>query len=313
LKTFFICGNYRIEYGFQSLAFFICAGGFNQKKNPTVGDGKKGRYMADEQRNRGRPKRFDGDESQNIIQSLDRAIDVMEALAQGGAMTLSQVASTLDQSPATIYRVLSTFRVRGMAEVNPASQEWSVGAEAFRIGSAFLRRSNVIARAMPIMQQLRDETGETSNLGIERDFNVVFVAQVETHESIRAFFPPGTQAPMHASGIGKALLAMFPEKHLARYLAQADLPPFTANTICTPDNLRAHLLQIREQGYSFDDEEKAIGMRCIAAPIVNFHGDAVAGVSISGPSQRLPRDAVPRIGALIKAAGDKISASLGAL
>lgn len=298
---------------FKGLRFSFMRLVFRGKKNPTGRDVKRGQDMADEQRSRGRPKRFDGDESQNIIQSLDRAIDVLETLAQGGAMTLSQVASTMDQSPATIYRVLSTFRVRGMAEVNPASQEWSVGAEAFRIGSAFLRRSNVIARAMPIMQQLRDETGETSNLGIERDDNVVFIAQVETHESIRAFFPPGTQAPMHASGIGKALLAMFPEKHLARYLAQAHLPPFTANTICTPDGLRAHLVQIRTQGYSFDDEEKAIGMRCIAAPIVNFHGDAVAGVSISGPSHRLPCDGVARIGALVKAAGDKISASLGAI
>lgn len=268
--------------------------------------------MAEEHRSRGRPKRFDGDESQNIIQSLDRAIDVLEVLAHRGAMTLSQVASTLEQSPATIYRVLSTFRLRGMAEVNPASQEWSVGAEAFRIGSAFLRRSNVITRAMPIMQQLRDETGETSNLGIEREDNVVFIAQVETHESIRAFFPPGTQAPMHASGIGKALLAMLPEKQLARYLANAPLPPFTDKTICTPERLVEELARIRNNGFSFDDEEKAIGMRCIAAPIVNFHGDAVAGVSISGPSHRLPQADVERIGRLVRAAGDQISASLGA-
>lgn len=269
--------------------------------------------MAGENRSRGRPKRFDGDESQNIIQSLDRAIDVLEVLAHGGAMTLSQVASTMGQSPATIYRVLSTFRLRSMAEVNPATQEWSVGAEAFRIGSAFLRRSNVIARAMPIMQELRDETGETSNLGIERDDNVVFIAQVETQESIRAFFPPGTQAPMHASGIGKALLAMLPEKQLARYLGTVPLPAFTANTICTPERLITELAQIRAQGYSFDDEEKAIGMRCIAAPIVNFHGDAVAGVSISGPSHRMTQADAERIGRLVRAAGEKISASLGAV
>jgi IclR family acetate operon transcriptional repressor len=268
--------------------------------------------MAEEQRNRGRPKRFDGDESQNIIQSLDRAIDVLETLAVGGSMTLSQVASTMDQSPATIYRILSTFRLRGMAEVNPVTQEWSVGAEAFRIGSAFLRRSNVITRAMPIMQHLRDETGETSNLGIERDDKVVFVAQVETHESIRAFFPPGTQAPMHASGIGKALLAMFSGRQLARYLAHAPFAAFTVNTICTADQLVQNLNLIRAQGYSFDDEEKAIGMRCIAAPILNFHGEAVAGISISGPSHRLTREKVAAIGKLVKAAGDQVSASLGA-
>ncbi|QCO55716.1 IclR family transcriptional regulator [Pseudorhodobacter turbinis] len=268
--------------------------------------------MTDEHRSRGRPKRFDGDESQNIIQSLDRAIDVLETLAEGGAMTLSQIAANMGQSPATIYRVLSTFRLRGMAEVNPASQEWSIGAEAFRIGSAFLRRSNLITRAMPVMQQLRDQTGETSNLGIERDDNVVFVAQVETHESIRAFFPPGTQAPMHASGIGKTLLAMHSEKHLARYLANTPLPSFTQNTICTAEGLREELALIRVQGFSFDDEEKAIGMRCIAAPILNFHGEAVGGISISGPSHRLPPEQTAAIGKLIQQAGEQVSASLGA-
>lgn len=269
--------------------------------------------MAEDQRTRGRPKRFDGDESQNVIQSLDRAIDVLETLAQGGAMTLSQVASQMDQSPATIYRVLSTFRLRGMAEVNPTSQEWSVGAEAFRIGSAFLRRSNVIARAMPIMQQLRDETGETSNLGIERSDAVVFVAQVETHESIRAFFPPGTQAPMHASGIGKALLALYTEKQLTRYLAKAPFTAFTAKTLSSAQQLVDDLDQIRQRGFAFDDEEKAIGMRCIAAPIVNFHNEAIAGISISGPSHRLPHDKVKQIGQLVKAAGDRVSTSLGAI
>ncbi|WP_050527797.1 HTH-type transcriptional regulator BhcR [Pseudorhodobacter aquimaris] len=268
--------------------------------------------MTNSQRNRGRPKRFDGDESQNIIQSLDRAIDVLETLAKGGAMTLSQIAENMGQSPATIYRVLSTFRLRGVAEVNPASQEWSIGAEAFRIGSAFLRRSNLITRAMPVMQLLRDQTGETSNLGIEREDNVVFVAQVETHESIRAFFPPGTQAPMHASGIGKALLAMYSEKQLSRYLVDNPLPPFTQNTICTAESLIQELSLIRKQGFSFDDEEKAIGMRCIAAPITNFYGEAVGGISISGPSHRLTPEKTVAIGRLVQKAGAQVSASLGA-
>ena len=206
-----------IFYIFQRLVFFHLQKWFFIQYLVERFETWGGAILAEEQRSRGRPKRFDGDESQNVIQSLDRAIDVLEVLAQGGAMTLSQVAAAMDQSPATIYRVLSTFRLRGMTEVNPTTQEWSIGAKAFRIGSAFLRRSNVITRAMPIMQHLRDQTGETSNLGIERDGNVVFVAQVETHESIRAFFPPGTQAPMHASGIGKALLSMYSEKQRAAY------------------------------------------------------------------------------------------------
>ncbi|MDN5788178.1 HTH-type transcriptional regulator BhcR [Pseudorhodobacter sp.] len=261
---------------------------------------------------RGRPKRFDGDDSQNIIQSLDRAVDVLETLAAGGAMTLSQIAVEMAQSPATIYRVLTTFQLRAMAEVNPVTQEWSIGPQAFRIGATFLRRSNMIGRAMPAMQRLKDETGETSNLGIEKADLVMFVAQVETHESIRAFFPPGTQTPMHASGIGKALLAMFPEPRLKRYLAEAPMERFTDQTITAPALMIEELERIRANGYSFDNEEKAIGMRCIAAPILNFQGEAVAGISVSGPSQRLSHDKIPYIGNMVKAAGEEVSRAMGA-
>ncbi|WP_415184901.1 HTH-type transcriptional regulator BhcR [Phaeovulum sp.] len=263
-------------------------------------------------RTRGRPKSFDGDETQNVIQSLDRAIDVLETLASGGSMTLSDIAKALDQSAATIYRVLTTFQLRNMAEVSPTTQEWSIGPRAFRIGATFLRRSNVTARALPAMRHLMEATNETSNLGIENLGLVMFIGQVETHESIRAFFPPGTQGPMHASGIGKALLSTYSKERLDRLLATSTLEQFTPQTIVTRDHLQAELQQIRAQGFAFDNEEKAIGMRCIAAPILNYQGEAVAGISISGPSHRVTPEKVAQIGALVRAAGEEVSRSLGA-
>lgn len=268
--------------------------------------------MTERQRTRGRPKKFDGDDTQNVIQSLDRAIDVLEALARGGDMTLSEIAKTMDQSPATIYRVLTTFQLRAVTEINPTTQQWSVGPEAFRIGAAFLRRSNVTARALPAMRYLMEATGETSNLGIEKAGLVMFVSQVETHESIRAFFPPGTQAAMHASGIGKALLSRHSDERIERLLSNTPLEQFTPQTIVSRDKLYEELQLIRAAGFAFDNEEKAIGMRCIAAPIVNFHGEAIAGISISGPSHRVPPDKVEHIGKLVKEAGEEVSRNLGA-
>ena len=264
------------------------------------------------QRARGRPKNFADDSAQNIIQSLDRGIDVLKTLALGGAMTLTQIAKSMDASPATIYRILTTCQGRAMVEVDPASQAWSIGSEAFRIGASFLRRSNVATQALPAMRHLVETTGETSNLGIERLDLVIFVSQVETHESIRAFFPPGTQAPMHASGIGKALLSTHSDARLQRLLATAPLERFTPQTIVSADRLYEELRRIRATGFAFDNEEKAIGMRCIAAPIVNFNGETVAGISISGPSNRVTPDKVDYFGNLVKASASQISRSLGA-
>lgn len=262
-------------------------------------------------RRKGRPKSFSKSTSQTVIQSLDRALDVLDALAASGGMTLTEVATGLDQSPATIYRVLTTLEARGIVEIDPQAQTWHIGPSAFRLGSAFLRRSSVMERSRPIMRELMEATGETSNLGIEKQGEVLFISQVETHESIRAFFPPGTMSPMHASGIGKALLSRYSDGALEAYLRGRDLQRFTDKTIVSAQALKDELALTRKRGWAFDDEEKTIGMRCVAAPILNVYGETVAGVSVSGPTQRMPEIQVRRIGEMVWTAAERISRSLG--
>ena len=263
-------------------------------------------------RRKGRPKSFDSASQPPTIQSLDRALDVLDALAGASGMTLTELSTVLDQSAATMYRVLATLEARQIVEMEPQSQTWHIGAMAFRLGSAFLRRSSVIERARPVMRELMEATGETSNLGIERGGDVMFVSQVETHESIRAFFPPGTTSPMHASGIGKALLSCFGEDQLSRFLRGRTLQKFTDKTLTSADTLREDLAQIRSRGWSFDDEEKAPGMRCVAAPVFGMQGEVLAGISVSGPTTRMPDARINEIGALVRGAAEKLSYGLGA-
>ena len=108
-----------------------------------------------------------------------------------------------------------------MVEVQPATQLWFVGQEAFRIGSAFLGRTSLVEQARGVMHALMAETGETANLAIADGGQVIFISQVETHEPIRAFFRPGTRGPIHASGIGKALLAYQPPEAVRADRARA--------------------------------------------------------------------------------------------
>ncbi|ACP23403.1 transcriptional regulator, IclR family (plasmid) [Sinorhizobium fredii NGR234] len=263
-------------------------------------------------RRRGRPKSFNGPQSQSVIQSLDRALDVLEALALPEGMTLSELAAHLGQSPATMHRVLSTLERRELVEISPDRQVWHIGPEAYRLGSAFLRRTNIIERSRPIMRDLMLETGETSNLGIEKDGNVLFVSQVETHESIRAFFPPGTLSPLHASGIGKALLSTYDDNRLVSLFKKTTLERFTENTVRSLAQLEDELRVTRDRGYALDDEERTKGMRCVAAPILNVHGEAVAGISVSGPTHRMPDRQVHQIGERVRDAAKMVSRRLGA-
>ena len=266
--------------------------------------------MTQPNRQRGRPKAFQDQSEKNRIQALDRALDVLETLAGDSGQTLTEIAGRLDQSPATIYRVLTTLELRGIAEIDPADQTWHVGPSTFRLGSAFLRRTSVVERARPVMRTLMEQTGETANLGVERGDDVLFLSQVETHFSIRAFFAPGTLSPMHASGIGKALLACADAGRVGRLIKQG-LEAFTPHTLTDETQVREDLENIRSRGYAVDDEERTEGMRCIAAPILNVHGEAVAGISVSGPTNRVGKDRIEQLGHAVRDAAASLSRSIG--
>lgn len=261
-------------------------------------------------RTRGRPKAFNPKPEQTTIQALDRAVEILKVLARGEGMSLSELAEASGQAPATVYRVLSTFEAHGVVEVQPATQLWFVGQEAFRIGSAFLGRTSLVEQARGVMHALMAETGETANLAIADEGQVIFISQVETHEPIRAFFRPGTRGPIHASGIGKALLAYQPAEAVARIVREKGLASFTPQTITDAGRLTEELAAIRARGWAVDDEERTEGMRCVAAPIFNEFREAVAGVSVSGPVVRMARSG-SGFGERVRAAAGRITLAIG--
>lgn len=264
-----------------------------------------------ERRSRGRPRGWKDSSAQNVIKSLDRAVDVLARLSEVGGATLSDLAADLGESPATVYRVLFTFETRGIVDFDASAQTWHIGAGAFRIGSRFLRRTSLVERARPELRALMRDTGETANLAISREGQVLFVSQVETHENIRAFFPPGTMSPMHASGIGKALLAHMPSQDVDEIVKTHGLERFTRFTLLNAATLKAELGIIAGRGYAIDNEEKNMGMRCVAAPIFDMNGEAVAGISISGPSSRLPDEDLSRLGARVVQAAEAVTYGIG--
>lgn len=260
---------------------------------------------------RGRPKAFHDTTEQNTIQSLDRALHVVQFVAQNPDRSLTEIATALTQSPATVYRVLVTLAGHQMVEMDPVEQTWHIGAGAFRLGSAFLRRSSLMERARPIMRHLMERTGETANIGVEKNGRVLFLGQVETHESIRAFFPPGTQAPMHTSGIGKAILSHFDADRVRAIFEREGETRFTDRSLGTLDALARDLAESRMRGYAVDNEERTVGMRCIAAPIFDPEGEAIAGLSISGPVSRIPEDRVAQISLAVTEAAQRLTEAIG--
>ena len=262
---------------------------------------------------RGRPRGFRDTTEANTVRALDRGIELLARLAEADGLTLTELASATAEAPATVYRALVTLQRHRAVELDPDTQHWHVGAGAFRIGSAFLRRTKVAERARGPMQALMRATGETANLGVESRDEVMFLTQVETHEAIRAFFPPGMKSPMHVSGIGKALLAFYPAQRVGQIVARRGLAGFTARSLTEPDRLMADLAATRARGYSIDDEERAEGMRCVAAPVFNAYGEPVAGLSVSGPAFRMPLARAGSIATHVRAAADAVTEAIGGI
>lgn len=262
-------------------------------------------------RARGRPRGWNDKTEQNTIKSLDRALSVFAYLSQDQGKPLTALAEETGQSPATLYRILVTLQGQGLVEFDPGEQVWHIGPRAFIIGSQFLRRTSLVERARPVMRRLMEFTGETANLGIERNGMVLFLSQVETHESIRAFFPPGTMSDMHSSGIGKVLLANMEPTQQERFLKKMALPRYTEKTIVTHDEIVAHLAIIKSAGFAVDNEEKNLGMRCIAAPVFDYNREVVAGLSVSGPISRVSVAATDDLAQRVMQAAGELTMAIG--
>jgi len=245
------------------------------------------------------------------VQSLDRAISILERLAEADGMSLTDLSQSVGLAPSTTHRLLTTLQQRRFADFDEEYGVWVVGVGAFNVGNAFLRSRKIVSLGRPVMRRLMEDVGETINLAVEDKGELVYVTQFESHAPMRAFFRPGRRAPMHSSAIGKAMLAEMSQDALRDFLHKKGMQRFTDRTIVEPAALRDQLQQIRQRGWGLDDEEHTIGMRCVAATIHNEHGEVIAGISISGPSVRVTETRLGELGAKVVQAAEEITEQIG--
>ncbi len=246
------------------------------------------------------------------VQSVARALRILKRLAEEEfGLTLSDLAQAVGLAQSTAHRLLTTLQAERFVRFDAGRGVWTVGVQSFIVGNSFIRSRNLVAIAFPFMRQLMEQTEETANLAVENDGAAVYLAQVECAQVMRAFVVTGSQAPLHCSGVGKALLSVLSEATVAKLVRKRGLAPMTPNTITSPAALRADLAACRKKGYAFDDEEQAIGLRCVAAVIHDEAGRPLAALSISGPKARIDDHRLPVIGAQVKAMADRVSAEMG--
>jgi len=269
--------------------------------------------MAEHQeKTRGRPGRKPAaDSAPSSVQVLDRSLKLLDLVAQADGAGLSDLADQSGMAPSTVHRLLTSLAQHGMVAHDVETGAWTIGVKAFEIGTAYLRFRKLGTISRPFLKQLMEGCGETANIAIEDDGDVVFISQVESHAPMRAFFRPGRRGPIHASGIGKAILSTWPDARIEALLSGRALQHFTEKTRDTIPTLLEDIAAIRARGWSIDDEEHTLGMRCVAAPIFDEYGEAVAGISVSGPAVRLPDSKIDAFGPVVRAAAEGLTKAMG--
>lgn len=246
------------------------------------------------------------------VQSVDRALRIMEVLGEDEeGYRLTDLAARTGLSTSTVHRLLSALQVRRFVQFDQSDGMWHVGRGAFAIGSAFVRRRNFVGPALPILRRLRDQTRETANLGVADEGEIVFLTQVESREIMRAITRVGGRAPMVASSMGKAILSTYSDADVAAVVQRHGMRRLTGKSILRLSELREDLSRVRVRGYAVDDEEFLTGLRCVASVVYDDHGEALAAVSVSGLTARMPNDRVEALGEIVHHAALQLTEAVG--
>lgn len=248
----------------------------------------------------------------DTVQSLARALSILNELAASErGLSLSQTAARTGLAVSTTHRLLNTLQQKNFVSFNQDQSIWTIGVQSFIVGNAFLHVRELSLIARPIMRELMESTGETVNLAVENQGEAIYIAQIESFMTMRAIAKPGGRAAMHASGVGKALLACMNDDTVNRILMRHGMPKLTERTLVDPEKLKKQLTDIRKAGYAVDDEENAIGLRCIAAVVTDETGHPVGAISLSGPTVRVRQDLIKDLGEAVRKTAERIITGLG--
>ncbi|MBG6248924.1 MULTISPECIES: glyoxylate bypass operon transcriptional repressor IclR [Symbiopectobacterium] len=248
------------------------------------------------------------------VQSLTRGLTLLELIAQAnGSVALTDLAQQAGLPNSTTHRLLTTMQQQGFVRQVGDLGFWTIGSHAFIVGSSFLQSRNLLAMVHPMLRKLMEASGETVNLAVldNSDHQAIIIDQVQCTALMRMSAPIGGKLPMHASGAGKAFLANLSDDQVSSLLHRKGLHAYTNATLVSPVHLKEDLAQIRRRGYSFDDEEHALGLRCIAACLFDEHREPFAAISISGPISRITDDRVTELGALVISAAKEVTLAYG--
>jgi DNA-binding IclR family transcriptional regulator len=251
-----------------------------------------------------------GREDPGPVQSVDRAVAILEILARDGEAGVTEVARELDVHKSTASRLLAALSRRELVTQDTARGRFRLGVGILRLAGAAARRLDVVQESRPVCQALAREVGETVNLAILSGRDALYLDQVAGPAALSPHNWAGQRIPLHATSDGKILLAYLPAEKVAEHLTPP-LRRFTDRTITSLAEFPRVLANVRQRGYATAVDELEQGLTAVAAPVRNAEGQVIASISASGPSFRIPDERIGAAAGSVRRAAAAVSRRLG--
>jgi IclR family acetate operon transcriptional repressor len=245
----------------------------------------------------------DGAGPRTGAQAVERAIAILQCFDGPSDLGVSQIANRVGIAVPTAHRIVRALVAGGLIDQDPDTDRYHLGVTSAVLGQLALDRLG-LSKAVPDLERLAASTGEAVNLGVRVADDVMVVLHVPSREPLRFEQRPGTRVPLHVSAMGKALLAWGNAPP-----SDGKLDRYTTRSITSVTKLTRELEKVRRQGYSLNDEERNLGVRAVAVPLLDAEGKAVAAVALQGPTVRLTDRRLPKLVKTLREVVDGLGAS----
>ncbi len=227
------------------------------------------------------------------IESLEHGLEILTLFTTDrSSLNLTEIVRATQLTKSTAFRMVSTLELLGYLERDPETRHYRPGLKVLQLGFTALNSLDVAQIGQPYLKSLSDACGETTNIAIRDGAEIVYVARNATRQIIGVNVQRGSRAPAYCTSMGKAQLIDLSQKELFDLLGEGPYPKMTPSTILYLKDMLLELEKIRQQGYAINDEELAIGLRSVAAPIRGNRGKMVAAINISVPGSRISRQEI---------------------
>src|SRR4030043_735988 len=232
----------------------------------------------------------------NLVQTIERTSLILDILGQSPqGISIRDLSEKNDLPKGTTHRLVSSLTYFGYSRQDSKTRNYFLGFKLVELGNLLLSQLDLRKEAEPFLRDLAERTNETVHMVFLDRGEIVYIDKVELDHNpsgLRMASRVGLRNPAHSSAVGKILMSHLPEEELNSLIKEKGLPKRTENTITDSIQLKKHLKAVRTQGYAIDDEENEKGVRCVAAPIFNEMGKAVAAISLSGPAFRITKKVI---------------------